>query len=171
MTSRVELFELETVEDDLFGNSASDGSLELSTAYPKLPSKQSSGKEPSLPSAIREEDQSADSQTGAKDVDDGADKMENDNIQKQLEEPKQEHKQQEPVKEIGNKICEFEVKSDFSERILKSIEIHQECKNLKIKCYENLANKLNVFNQIGIINIVIFGNIVGYESEYISGLK
>lgn len=30
---------------------------------------------------------------------------------------------------------------------------------------------MNVFNQIGIINISFFGNIVGYENEYITGLK
>jgi hypothetical protein len=34
-----------------------------------------------------------------------------------------------------------------------------------------MANKLNLFNQIGIINILCYGNIVGYENEYISGLK
>mmetsp|Transcript_14658 Transcript_14658/g.16920 ORF Transcript_14658/g.16920 Transcript_14658/m.16920 type:complete len:180 (-) Transcript_14658:29-568(-) len=32
-------------------------------------------------------------------------------------------------------------------------------------------NKLNVFNQICIMNISCFGNIVGYEDEYISGLR
>lgn len=32
-------------------------------------------------------------------------------------------------------------------------------------------NKLNVFNQISIMNISCFGNIMGYEEEYISGLK
>lgn len=32
-------------------------------------------------------------------------------------------------------------------------------------------NKLNVFNQISILNISCFGNIVGYEDEYITGLR
>ena len=73
------------------------------------------------------------------------------------------------------KIGEFRLKdneeNNFTERELKSIDVDSEAKYFKITCLQNYNNKLNVFNQISIINISCFGNILGYEDEYITGLR
>lgn len=68
-------------------------------------------------------------------------------------------------------VGKFELSSDQEQRQLKLIDIWKQFKFMKIKWYGNHPHKTNFFNQIGIISILCYGNIVGYESEYISGLK
>jgi len=73
------------------------------------------------------------------------------------------------------KIGEFTLKdnedNNFTERELKSIDVDKEWKLFKVLCLSCHINKLNVFNQISIMNISWFGSILGHENEYISGLK
>ena len=72
---------------------------------------------------------------------------------------------------IGEFILKSNEDSNFTERELKSIDVDKEWKYFKIKLSKCHMNKLNVFNQISILNISWFGNIMGYEDEYITGLK
>jgi hypothetical protein len=72
---------------------------------------------------------------------------------------------------IGKFILKSNEESNFTEREFKSIDIDRESKYFRIVCDQCHNNKLNVFNQISIINISCFGNIMGYEDEYISGLR
>ena len=196
MTSKVEFYQLEKVDDDVFGQSTKDDNSKSLKTYSKLPSKNDLKDNDQLASnsgisESKQEDQSTDNQTGAKDITEASESNDNQkneglNIQKMLNQDNGRHTSQSNIEEEKGdqshqasskntdsaiKIGEFEVKSEFSERLLKSIDVDKQWKYLKIICHENLNNKLNVFNQIGIINISFFGNIVGYENEYITGLK
>ena len=187
---------MESVDDELFGSSSTMNTLDISQRYPKLPKKL--GKESEERSEIKEEDQSSPplklpSKEESKDGESlsttsqsrehGESKKSegkniHDNIQKG-EALKEKLVPTTPDDETGNshkeedltRIGSFELENDTTQRQSKAILVGKEFKYLKIKWYQNHPNKLNVFNQIGIISISCFGKIVGYEKEYISGLK
>lgn len=194
MPSKVELFQVDSVEDDVFGSSSSNP-LDISLKYPKLPKKDQKMEEikgrdkesqaaslavPTIirpPSQIDARDPSGSTVEQSKSL-----RMEDrnihDGIQKgeELESPRTNSKTED---ETGNssedseavKLVSFDLENEYLQRQLKSTSIGSEVKYLKIKCHQNHTNKLNVFNQIGILTILCYGKIVGYESEYISGLK
>lgn len=150
----------------------------------KRPTRQQDSK-----SQIKEEDQSANkSKEDDYDLNKNNEKdqsipkrLEDQNIQESLQkgeaidskstEETKSLQDQSKTEDDGVLIGTFDLHEESSHRQLKTLTIDKEVKYLKVKCYQNHQHKLNVFNQIGIINIACFGNIVGYENEYISGLK
>ena len=186
LPSRVELLQIDNFDDNLFGNSSKKISLDFSQ-HPsnllKRPIKPSESKSP-----IKEEDQALSQKKNEEyymkenEIDQSpSKKLENQNIRQSIQKGEEfdsnlheESKfiqDQSKIEDDGTQIGIFELQEEFSQRQLKSISIDKEVKYLKLKWYQNHQHKLNVFNQIGIINIAWFGTIVGYENEYISGLK
>lgn len=134
----MEFIEIDTVEDNTFNN------------YAKLPNKNDPQNSPDLAQEsasekVNNDEQSTDNQTGTKDATDASDsnraeKSEGQNIQKQLEteEDSKGESQSSTVVvaakpssgqnscETGTKIGEFEIKTEFDERIMKSIDVDKQ---------------------------------------------
>ncbi|CAI2370206.1 unnamed protein product [Moneuplotes crassus] len=66
--------------------------------------------------------------------------------------------------------CSTNEDTNFTEQEEKSIEISKECRYFLIKIMRCHNNKLNLFNQISIMNISCFGDVSGYEEKYLKGL-
>ena len=151
MTSKVEFYQLEKVDDDVFGQSTKDDNSKSLKTYSKLPSKNDLKDNDQLASnsgisESKQEDQSTDNQTGAKDITEASESNDNQkneglNIQKMLNQDNGRHTSQSNIEEEKGdqshqasnkntdsaiKIGEFEVKSEFSERLLKSIDVDKQ---------------------------------------------
>lgn len=176
--SKVELYEMDSVEDDVFNNSNDTNVLDISQRYPKLPKKEEKPEEIKNDTAGEDQAASSSQNDGNKSTTENTNdniseqpheqsvskRMEMSNIQNAIQKGEEhaQSKQGKPVIENGdssedsniNQISSFELENEYMQRQQKSLEIGKEFKYIKIKCYDNHTNKLNVFNQIGIISIL-----------------
>ena len=61
--------------------------------------------------------------------------------------------------------------TQFKARELKSVFVESECRYLKLVLYKPHPNTKNLFSQVSMLSLSVFGDFLDYENEYISSLK
>lgn len=77
----------------------------------------------------------------------------------------------ETYKKIGFFFTDTNEKSDFQARELKSIHLDYQCHKIKFVMHRNHANMNNIFNQIGIVSLNIYGTEIVKIKDITDNLK
>jgi hypothetical protein len=72
---------------------------------------------------------------------------------------------------IGCLVPKDNSETNHLQRELLSLKLDISCQYVKIQISKCHPNKYNVFNQVALLSISCFGDIIGHENEYIKALK
>lgn len=138
VTSKVEIFELENFQDDLFKASLlktpirRNNENETNQSESRLDTQNSSAQNEGQTGVMKNDNSVSSRESANLSHTTTNDKQEMSNIQKllssdgQSEENKGDQSEPQPEQDVGTKIGEFSLKTEFTERILKSIDIDKE---------------------------------------------
>ena len=72
---------------------------------------------------------------------------------------------------VGHFSLDDNVKTNYKARELKTVYVECTCQYLKIVFSKNHPNNMNIFNQVGLVSLKVFGSQMGaYESSLLSGV-
>ncbi|CAI2387715.1 unnamed protein product [Moneuplotes crassus] len=61
--------------------------------------------------------------------------------------------------------------TQYRSRELKSVYVEVDCKYLKLILYKAHANTKNLFSQVALMSLTVYGDFIGYEGDYVENLK
>lgn len=182
MPSKIQFIRLEDIDNELFDGT--NAAYDISQRYQKLPER--STKPAQSPSRTHTDDQSSNQATNEESKSQSETNFESSQVNQEQSEGERDNRtisessqkgQQDESKnserasttqpktddefnskaEDSKSLLTLDLLPESTERQQCSVDINDEIKYVKIKLFKNHENKLNVFNQIGIISILCYG--------------